>query len=67
MFGPSVNQASHGLGTTDEEDEAVQVAQAVLASTAARTLAPIRAQQLLAQGHRYLDGDGDGEACESLR
>ena len=27
----------------------------------------IRAQQLLAQGHRYLDGDGDGEACESLR
>ncbi len=26
-----------------------------------------RAQQFLAQGHRYLDGDGDGEACESLR
>ena len=26
-----------------------------------------RAQQLLAQGHRYLDGDRDGEACESLR
>ena len=26
-----------------------------------------RAQQLLAQGHRYLDGDGDGEACESLK
>ena len=26
-----------------------------------------RAQQLLAQGHRYLDGDGDGEACELLR
>ena len=26
-----------------------------------------RAQQLLAEGHRYLDGDGDGEACESLR
>ena len=26
-----------------------------------------RAQQLLAQGHRYLDRDGDGEACESLR
>ena len=26
-----------------------------------------RAQQLLAQGHHYLDGDGDGEACESLR
>ena len=26
-----------------------------------------RAQHLLAQGHRYLDGDGDGEACESLR
>ncbi len=26
-----------------------------------------RAQQLLARGHRYLDGDGDGEACESLR
>ena len=25
-----------------------------------------QAQQLLAQGHRYLDGDGDGEACESL-
>ncbi|WP_255344647.1 excalibur calcium-binding domain-containing protein [Synechococcus sp. CB0205] len=19
------------------------------------------------QGHRYLDGDGDGKACESLR
>ena len=26
-----------------------------------------KAQQLLAEGHRYLDGDGDGEACESLR
>ena len=26
-----------------------------------------RAQQLLEQGHRYLDRDGDGEACESLR
>ena len=26
-----------------------------------------RAQKLLAEGHRYLDGDGDGEACESLR
>ena len=26
-----------------------------------------RAQQLLAQGNGYLDGDGDGEACESLR
>ena len=26
-----------------------------------------RAQKLLADGHLYLDGDGDGEACESLR
>jgi endonuclease YncB( thermonuclease family) len=26
-----------------------------------------RAQELLHQGHSYLDGDGDGEACESLR
>lgn len=26
-----------------------------------------RAQQLLRQGHTYLDGNGDGEACESLR
>jgi hypothetical protein len=26
-----------------------------------------RAQELLMQGHRYLDGNGDGEACESLR
>ncbi|QNJ32761.1 putative nuclease [Synechococcus sp. PROS-9-1] len=26
-----------------------------------------RAQQLLSQGHSYLDGDGDGEACESLK
>lgn len=26
-----------------------------------------RAQQLLREGHTYLDGDGDGEACESLR
>ena len=26
-----------------------------------------QAQQLLAEGHLYLDGDGDGEACESLR
>jgi len=26
-----------------------------------------RAQQLLRQGHKYLDGDGDGEACEGLR
>jgi endonuclease YncB( thermonuclease family) len=26
-----------------------------------------RAQQLLRQGHTYLDANGDGEACESLR
>lgn len=26
-----------------------------------------QAQLLLRQGHHYLDGDGDGEACESLR
>lgn len=26
-----------------------------------------RAQELLRQGHTYLDGDRDGEACESLR
>ena len=26
-----------------------------------------RAQELLRQGHSYLDGDSDGEACESLR
>jgi len=26
-----------------------------------------QAQHLLAQGHRYLDGDGDGQACEALR
>lgn len=26
-----------------------------------------KAQQLLRQGHTYLDGNGDGEACESLR
>lgn len=25
------------------------------------------AQQLLKQGHTYLDRDGDGEACESKR
>ncbi|WP_254931854.1 MULTISPECIES: excalibur calcium-binding domain-containing protein [unclassified Cyanobium] len=26
-----------------------------------------KAQDLLRQGHSYLDGNGDGEACESLR
>ncbi len=26
-----------------------------------------QAQHLLAQGHSYLDGDGDGQACEALR
>ena len=26
-----------------------------------------KAQELLRQGHSYLDGDGDGEACEGLR
>ncbi len=26
-----------------------------------------RAQELLRQGHIFLDGNGDGEACESLR
>jgi endonuclease YncB( thermonuclease family) len=26
-----------------------------------------RAQELLRQGHTYLDGNGDGEACKSLR
>ena len=26
-----------------------------------------KAQELLKQGHGYLDGDGDGDACESLR
>ena len=25
-----------------------------------------KAQELLRQGHTYLDGNGDGEACESL-
>ena len=25
-----------------------------------------KAQKLLKQGHTYLDGDGDGEACEGL-
>jgi len=26
-----------------------------------------KAQELLKQGHSYLDRDGDGEACESLK
>ena len=26
-----------------------------------------RAQELLRQGHTYLDGNSDGEACEALR
>jgi hypothetical protein len=26
-----------------------------------------RAQELLRQGNSHLDGDGNGEACESLR
>ena len=26
-----------------------------------------QAQELLRHGHTYLDGNGDGEACESLR
>ena len=39
MFDQLIHQASHGLGTTDEEDEAVQVARAVHVNTAARTLA----------------------------
>ena len=26
-----------------------------------------RAQELLRQGHSYVDGNGDGEACEALR
>ena len=26
-----------------------------------------QAQLLLRKGHTYLDGNGDGEACESLR
>ena len=26
-----------------------------------------KAQEFLKQGHHYLDGDGDGEACDSLR
>jgi len=26
-----------------------------------------RPQQLLREGHIYLDGDSDGEACEALR
>ena len=26
-----------------------------------------KAQELLKQGHSYLDGNGDGEACEGLR
>ena len=37
--GPLDHQASHGLGTTGGVGAAVQVTQAVLASTAARTLA----------------------------
>ena len=38
-FGPSVHQASHGLGTTEREERAVQVALVVLANTAAKRLA----------------------------
>jgi hypothetical protein len=26
-----------------------------------------KAQELLSQGHTYLDRDGDGEVCEALR
>ena len=26
-----------------------------------------KAQELLRQGHSYLDGDGNGKACEALR
>ena len=26
-----------------------------------------KAQELLKQGHSYLDRDGDGEACEEIR
>ena len=26
-----------------------------------------KAQELLKQGHTYLDGNGDGEACEGLK
>ncbi|MFN9645068.1 MAG: excalibur calcium-binding domain-containing protein [Cyanobacteriota bacterium] len=32
-----------------------------------RNLSWPQAQELLRQGHSYLDGDGDGEACERKR
>ena len=40
VSGPLDHQASHVLGTIGEEDAAVHQSQAVLANTAARTLAP---------------------------
>ena len=39
MFGPSVHQASHGLGTTEREERAVQVALAFLENTSTKRLA----------------------------
>ena len=35
--------------------------------TAEATGVSTQAQQLLKEGHTYLDRDRDGEACESLR
>ncbi|MCT0216792.1 excalibur calcium-binding domain-containing protein [Synechococcus sp. CS-1330] len=32
-----------------------------------RRLSGCRSQSILKQGHTYLDRDGDGEACESLK
>ena len=43
MSGPLGHQASHGLGTTEGKEGAVQVAQAVLENTAVKTLALGRA------------------------
>ena len=36
-------------------------------AASADSLCDAQAQVLLRQGHTYLDGNGDGEACESLR
>mgnify|MGYP003888483591 CR=1 FL=1 len=64
---------SHGfLPTQSSETRSVATALALVSGSQRRyTCREIgsyaQAQILLRQGHRYLDGDGDGEACESLR
>jgi hypothetical protein len=63
--------SAHGITDAAEEEAAVLFSSGGTSSSGRYRCSEIgpwsKAQDLPRQGHAYLDGDGDGEACESLK